>query len=497
MRQAKNETRLLYNYKGRHIVDFKTREYDVVVIGAGYGGLISGAILAKNGLKTVIVDQGDQIGGKTGSVNHDGYWLDFGLKDTHDVSDIVMIMGTPPESYGQQAAEAAGANIEMVQVEGLRCHVYPSGEIADLDLHSMESIRNYIMQSVGVPNEKMEQFLTLIGRFIECDPLEYRKVIIEGWLKENVADEDMHKYLYRYLLQLFARPPEKASVGRIAELFASPGLTFRANDPEAGGMQGFVEPYARVVKAHQGEIMLGQTPLEIIVERGRVRGVVILDKAGNVRELRAPAVIFSWVVWYVLDLLSENLLPDGLVKNAKELERCYDIDTIFVNMGLNRLPTVKATGKQDDYGSFQRVVVGPDRDYGGGWLLSSLATPTAAPPGKQLITFMYCSGGSIYEKHPPFKSFSEAKEKITSTTITCGQNYYSDLEEITEWISFNYHKAPSQLGWCFTPIEKAPVKCPTVEGLYFVSGSTEVSGLYQDLDAHSALVATNMILTAC
>ena len=187
-------------------------------------------------------------------------------------------------------------------------------------------------------------------------------------------------------------------------------------------------------------------------------------------------------------------MPDDLVKSARELENHYDIDTIFVNMGLRRLPRVRATGQPDDFNSFQRVVVGPDRDYGGGWLLSSLATPAAAPPGKQLITFMYCSGGSLYKRHLPFKSFSEAKELITLRTIGCARNYYADLDEITEWMSYKYHKAPSQLGWCFTPVDKAPVRCPTVDGLYFVSGSTEVEGLYQDIEAHAALVATNMIL---
>ena len=480
--------------EAKSIVDYNPKAYDAIVLGAGYGGLISGAILAKNGLRTAIVDQVDQIGGKTGSVNYDGYWLDFGQKDTHDVSDIVMVMGTPPESYGQQAAEAAGAEIKMVQVEGLRGHVYPSGEIADLDLHSVESISSYLMQTVGVPGDKMDQFLTLIGEFTGLDPLEYRNVIIEDWLKENVADKEMHKYVYRYLLQLFARPPEKASVGRMAKFFASPGFPFRANDPEAGGMQGFIEPYARVFREHHGEIMMRQTPMEIIVEGGKAKGIVIADKAGIVQELFAPVVIFSWAIWYVLDLLDEALLAEDLVRNARRLEKSYDIDTIFVNMGLSRLPTIRASGKQDDYASFQRVVVGPDRDYGGGWLLSSLATPTAAPPDKHLITFMYCSGGSIYEEHPPFKSFSEAKEEITGTTMACARNYYLDLDEISEWASFKYHKAPSQLGWCFSPIEKAPVKCPTIEGLYFVSGSTEVEGLYQDIDAHSALVATNMIL---
>jgi phytoene dehydrogenase-like protein len=477
----------------QHIVEFKIREYDAIVIGAGYGGMISAAILAKSGMKAVVVEPGDQVGGRTGSIDHDGYWVDYGLKDSRDASDIIMVMN-PPQLYGQQAAEAAGAEVEMVEVGQIRGHIYPTGEVANLDVHDMESISNYFMQMVGVPPEKMNDFLFILADFMAIDPQEYRSVLVEDWLRENVADEEMHTYVYRYLVQLYAPPPEKASVGRIAEFFNLPGSTFRANDPEVGGNQGFIEPYARVVREYGGEIMLGQMPIEILVEDGKVQGVTIADKAGNVQELHAPVVIFNWVVWYVLDLVEESLLPEDLVENARALEQNYNVDTVLVNMGLSRLPTVRATGKPDDWGGWQRAVMGEDRVYGGGWLICSLATPTAAPPGKHLITFLYCTGGNLDESNPPFSSFAEARDKITSTAITCARDYYSDLDEITEWVSFTYHKGPSEVGWFFSPVERATVECPTIEGLYFVGSTTEVAGSYQDLEAHAALIATEMIL---
>jgi hypothetical protein len=49
------------------------------------------------------------------------------------------------------------------------------------------------------------------------------------------------------------------------------------------------------------KVLQGQRPMEILVQEGKVKGVLIVDKAGNVQELRAPVVIFSWAVWYVLD----------------------------------------------------------------------------------------------------------------------------------------------------------------------------------------------------
>src|SRR4030042_3077860 len=280
--------------KNRSLVSLIPREYEASVIGAGYGGVISAAILAKNGLKTVLVDPGDQVGGKTGSVNVNGYLLDLGLKDARDTGDFTMVI-SQPDFYGQQAAKIAGAEIKMVPVQTMRCHVYPSGEVADANLHSEEAMVAYFKKAIGVPDEKIGPFMMLLAGFSTLDPQKYRNVIIKDWLKENVADEQLHMYLYRFLLQVFARPPEKASVGRIAEFFNAVGLTFRANDPEAGGLQGFIEPYARVIRKYGGEIMLGQSPVKILVDDSKVQGVVIADKVGSIQELHAPVVIFSGV----------------------------------------------------------------------------------------------------------------------------------------------------------------------------------------------------------
>ena len=37
--------------------------YDVVVIGAGIGGLAAAALLAKKGMKTLLLEKEDQVGG--------------------------------------------------------------------------------------------------------------------------------------------------------------------------------------------------------------------------------------------------------------------------------------------------------------------------------------------------------------------------------------------------------------------------------------------------
>jgi len=54
-------------------------KYDVVIIGAGIGGLVCGCYLAKAGLKVLIVEKNDKPGGYCTSFEKDGYRFDVGV----------------------------------------------------------------------------------------------------------------------------------------------------------------------------------------------------------------------------------------------------------------------------------------------------------------------------------------------------------------------------------------------------------------------------------
>jgi phytoene dehydrogenase-like protein len=60
-------------------MDKITDEFDVVILGSGLGGLASGAILSKEGLKVCILEKNEQIGGNLQTFNRDGVKFDTGV----------------------------------------------------------------------------------------------------------------------------------------------------------------------------------------------------------------------------------------------------------------------------------------------------------------------------------------------------------------------------------------------------------------------------------
>jgi all-trans-retinol 13,14-reductase len=53
--------------------------YDIVIIGAGLGGLLCGAILSKEGLRVCLLEKNEQIGGSLQTFRRDGLSLDTGI----------------------------------------------------------------------------------------------------------------------------------------------------------------------------------------------------------------------------------------------------------------------------------------------------------------------------------------------------------------------------------------------------------------------------------
>ncbi|MDD5712128.1 MAG: NAD(P)/FAD-dependent oxidoreductase, partial [Smithellaceae bacterium] len=63
-------------------------DYNAIVIGAGCGGLTVGALLAKQGRKVLIVEQGDRVGGCCSTFEKDGFLFDLGASLIEDAEVI-------------------------------------------------------------------------------------------------------------------------------------------------------------------------------------------------------------------------------------------------------------------------------------------------------------------------------------------------------------------------------------------------------------------------
>jgi len=77
---------------------------DVIIIGGGFGGLSTGALLASKGVNVLLLDKNQDLGGRAKSVDREGFVVDNGLHSNRFAAD------------GPAAAvlKSVGQNLEFV-----------------------------------------------------------------------------------------------------------------------------------------------------------------------------------------------------------------------------------------------------------------------------------------------------------------------------------------------------------------------------------------------
>src|SRR5262249_38012741 len=103
---------------------------DVVIVGSALGGLVAGGILTRHRRRGGVLEHADTVGGRAGGVcTPDGYWIDFGHRDGHDVGDSQLIW-----HFGAAAAKEADVTLRLHRIaRPLRLHRYPEGTVLDGD----------------------------------------------------------------------------------------------------------------------------------------------------------------------------------------------------------------------------------------------------------------------------------------------------------------------------------------------------------------------------
>ena len=87
-------------------------DYDVIVIGGGFGGVTAARDAQKNGLKTVLLEARNRLGGRTFSAEFDGSPVELGGTWIHNTQPFVW---AEVQRYGIDVVETPGAVAELMQ----------------------------------------------------------------------------------------------------------------------------------------------------------------------------------------------------------------------------------------------------------------------------------------------------------------------------------------------------------------------------------------------
>ena len=363
----------------------KIEKYDVIVVGAGPGGVTCAALLAKKGLRVLVLDKNERVGGKQMTVSIKGYrgelWPTGGLP-VNGGSWLEAFRALGIESKFRASVKNIGNLYRRSGGEWLRT-------VTQMDPYVLPD-PNVMFDQWGLNAKEREVGIQILGE-IALMPPDKINSLDDTTVREYLGRyETMPRTMYGYLaflthafnVGLIDLVPMSEVVKAFQRLMGQP-LGY-----PIGGYGRMSEDIAQVIKDCGSEIKDRTRVERILIEDGRAAGVITRDAV-----YRSPIVVSdAGIQPTVLKLVGEQHFDKGYLSYVKSLlpsngfTGChYILKEPVLKYGLYQVWSDDAWWDLDRQDEVKRGKMPAD-------LIITVLVPTnydpeMGPPGKQLVVF--------------------------------------------------------------------------------------------------------------
>ncbi len=371
----------------------ETDHHDVIVVGAGIGGLTAAALLADRGLSVLVLDQHYLAGGFCTSWprfvrrgdNRLRYVFDAGV---HDVS------GLGPRGPVRALLERLGIEDRIewrrmtheYRLPGLRLTVphradelvsqlaglFPGEGIRiSAFFAEMEAVYRELYADVDLtggvpcPPRTVEEMLAYPARH----PHAFRWMSVPfGTMLDRYFEDPRLKELLSALTGYLSDNPRSLTATAMAPIF---GYYFDGGFYPVGGSQSLSDALVSAIQSRGGAVRLRTPVRRILVEQGRAVGVEL----DNGKRERAGAVVSNADLRRTfLDLVGRGQLPTDFLRHLEHVEPSASAFMVF--LGVDYVPGVEPITIQRGDGQDLFIAV------------TSKLDPSLAPPGHASVSLV-------------------------------------------------------------------------------------------------------------
>ncbi|HKG79790.1 MAG TPA: NAD(P)/FAD-dependent oxidoreductase [Pyrinomonadaceae bacterium] len=360
------------------------RSYDAVIIGAGIGGLICANLLAREGLRVLLVEQHYMVGGYCSTFRRKGFTFDAA---TH----FYPLLGNPATITGKLLRDLGVTNA-WVKMDPVDHFHFPDGSTfsvpADFNTY-LSKLKQEFPQEV----ESLDRFFVLVRqvylsglltyfRWRETDRLDQRwQMTVRQVLDEHFRDPKL-KLLLAADCGHWGSPPSRTSFVFDSMLRLS---YFLGNYYPCGGSQAFADELALRFEELGGHILMSSNVNRIIVRDKSACGVEINSGSAHSQQMHsvnAGVVISNADLLLTLERLIEpNHLESGRIASIRRLRPTHPC--FLVHIGLKGIATEElraAHGYHWDSWDSDRVATNSFKIF-----VPTLYEPAMAPPGSHIV----------------------------------------------------------------------------------------------------------------
>jgi len=289
-------------------------KYDVIVVGAGPGGTACSALLAKWGLKVLLLDKNSQVGGKAMTVSKDGFryelWPIIATPSTDTVFELVL----------EELGMADRMEFYLPHPLGRVSYGTPTGEIRTWEIPGAGNPPNPddLLPFLGISDAEMPEAMRLFTDILTMPPHE-QDLLDDVDVLEFLGRYKLPRSLYSFIATFESEgtqevPNDISCASEFVKVFKEINIKGGGLYP-VGGFGKLYETFTDALRANNGDVILKTRVNKIAVENGHVKGVST-DKG----DFQASIVVSNAGIQpTVLKLVGAEHFDKGYVNRIRDL----------------------------------------------------------------------------------------------------------------------------------------------------------------------------------
>jgi len=480
------------------------QQYDAVVIGAGLGGLSGATMLAKNGLRVLLLERHNVPGGYATSFVRGRYEFEVALHELSNIGPRDLRGGL----YRYLEYLGVAAKVDFVIAPHLYRSIFPGldvtlpvgreafeAKLCEVFPHESMGIHRFLDRVFGmgrdfariVKERGVGNRMSMPFRF--PDFFRYLPTTWGQVLNRDVKDPMARAVLSQYWGYV-GLPPSQISFLFLAMTLA--GYVRRGPAFPVGRSQALSNAFMNTFEELGGEVRMNCGVRGILAENGRVCGVITDEE----EEIRADWILSNAdPVTTCRDLIGSDKIPPRFFTKLQSSEVAPS--TVNVYMGVDRSPEELGFTEHEVFINTDHDL---DRHYEGTKNLEApevivvtcynVVYPDISPKGTCIVVLTALKYGEPWYGIPPGQ-YVETKNRIADAMITMAEKVFPGLRECTEAVEVstpltNMRYAGAMGGSIYgfnqpprdNMVWRMGHRGP-LEGLYFVGAWTQPGGGFE------------------